>query len=75
MAVPSTYMDRSLLVTMRFLRPQIGNRGICSDGKCNGLLTLVALALSRPEEALWRLLSQLLRYSFVESVQMNWKDC
>ena len=35
-----------------------------SDWKCNGLLPLVTLALSGPEEAFQWLLSQLLRYSF-----------
>ena len=35
-----------------------------SDWKCNGLLPLVILALSGPEEALQWLLSQILRYSF-----------
>ena len=65
----------ALLVAMRCLRTQIGNCRICSDWKYSGLLSLVALALSRPEEALWWLLSQLLRYSFLESVEMNWKDC
>ena len=54
----------ALLVTMRFLRTQIRNCRIWSDWKCNGLLPLVALALSRPEKALQCLLSQLLRYSF-----------
>ena len=54
----------ALLVTMRSLRTQIGNRRTWSDWKRNGLLPLVALALSRPEEVLWWLLSQLPRYSF-----------
>ena len=53
-----------LLVTMRFLRTQVGDPRIWSDWKCNGLHPLVILALSGPEEAFWRLLSQLLRYSF-----------
>ena len=35
-----------------------------SDWKCNGLLPLVTLALSGPEEAFQWLLSQLFRYSF-----------
>ena len=52
---------KALLVTMR---TQIGNCRIWSDWKCKGFLPLVALALSGPEEALWWLLSQLLRYSF-----------
>ena len=42
----------ALLVTMRFSRTQIGNCRIWSDWKCNGLLPLVALALSGPEGAL-----------------------
>ena len=54
----------ALLVTVRFLRTQVGDPRIWSDWKCNGLHPLVTLALSGPEEALWRLLSQLLRYSF-----------
>ena len=54
----------ALLLAMRFLRTQIRNCRIWLDWKCNGLLPLVALALSGPEEALWWLLSQLLRYSF-----------
>ena len=54
----------ALLVIMTFLRTQIGNCRIWSDWKCNGLLLLVVLALSRPEKALWWLLSPLLRYSF-----------
>ena len=53
----------TLLVTMRFLRTQIGNCKMWSDWKWYGLL-LVVLALSRAEEALWWLLSQLLRYFF-----------
>ena len=57
----------ALLVTMRFLRTQIRNWRIWSDWKCNGLVPLVALALSRPEKALWWLLSQLLRYFFCGS--------
>ena len=69
----STWIE-ALLVTMRFLRTQIGNCRICSDWKYSGLLPLAALALSGPEEALRWVLSQLLRYSFVESVGMNWKD-
>ena len=54
----------ALLVTMWFLRTQIGNCRIWSDWKCNVLLPLVVLALSGPEEALWWLLSQLPKYSF-----------
>ena len=54
----------ALLVTMRFLRIQIRYFRIWSDWKCNGLLPLVALALSRPEKALQWLLFHLLRYSF-----------
>ena len=54
----------AVLVTMRFWRTQIRNCSIWLDWKYNGLLPLVALALSGPEEALWWLLSQLPRYSF-----------
>ena len=54
----------ALLVTVRFLRTQIRNCRIWSDWKCNGLLPLVVLALSRPEKALQWLLFHLLRYSF-----------
>ena len=64
MAVPPIYVDKALLVTMRFLRTSLGNCRICSDWKCNGLLPLVVLAISRPEKALQWLLSQLPRYSF-----------
>ena len=63
----------ALLVTMRFLRTQIRNCSICSDWICNGPLPLVVLAFSRWEKVLHWLLSQLLRYSFEESVEMNWK--
>ena len=54
----------ALLLTMRFLSTQNGNWRIRSDWKCNGPFPLVALALNGPEEALWWLLSQLLRYAF-----------
>ena len=47
-----------------YLKTQIGNCRIQSDWKCNELLPEVVLALSGLEEALWWLLSQLLRYSF-----------
>ena len=43
---------------------QVGNPRIWSDWKGNGLLPLVTLDLSRPEEALQWILSLLLRYSF-----------
>ena len=59
----SMWME-ALLVTVRFLRTQIGNCRIGSDWKYSGLLPLVVLALSGPEEALWWLLYQLPRYSF-----------
>ena len=49
---------------MRFLRTQVGNPRVWSDWKGNGLLPLVMRSLSRPQEAFWWLLSQLLRYSF-----------
>ena len=52
------------MVTMRFLRTQVGDPRIWSDWKCNGLLPLVALALGGPEKAFQWLLSQLPRYSF-----------
>ena len=64
MAVPPIYVDKSTSGPMRFLRISIGNCMICSDWKCNGLLPLVVLAVSRPEKALQWLLSQLPRYSF-----------
>ena len=54
----------ALLVTMRFWRTQVRNCSIWLDWKYNGLLPLVVLALSGPEEALWWLLYQLPRYSF-----------
>ena len=59
----STWTE-ALLVTTRFLRTQIGSCRIWPNWKCNGLLPLVALARSGPEEASWWLLSQLLSYSF-----------
>ena len=63
LCLPSTWIE-AFLVTMRFLRTQIRNCRIWSNWKYNGLLPLVALALSGSEAALWWLLSQLLRYSF-----------
>ena len=54
----------ALLVTMRILRTQMGKCRIWSNWKCSGLLPLVVLALTGPEEALWWLLSQLPRHSF-----------
>ena len=54
----------ALLVTMRFLRTQMGNCRVWSHWKCNGLLPLVVLALGGPEKAFQGLLSQLPRYSF-----------
>ena len=59
----SIWME-ALLATMRFLRTQVGNPRVWSDWKGNGLLPLVMRSLSRPQEAFWWLLSQLLRYSF-----------
>ena len=59
----SIWME-TLLTTVRFLRTQVGNPRIWSDRKGNGPLLLVMLALSKPQEALRWLLSQLLRYSF-----------
>ena len=52
----------ALLVTTR-LRTQNRNCRVWSDWKCNGLLPLVVLALSRPEKALQRFLLHLLRSS------------
>ena len=57
---------KALLVTIRFFRTQIRICRIWSGWKCNGLLPLVALALSGPEKALQWLLFQLLRYFFGE---------
>ena len=59
----STWIE-ALLVTMRFLRTQIGKCRIWSDWNCNGLLPSVVLAFSRSEKVLHWLLSQLLRYFF-----------
>ena len=59
----SKWID-TLLVTMRFLRIQIRNFKMWLYWDYNGLLLLVVLALSRPEKALWWLLSQLPRYYF-----------
>ena len=54
----------AVLVSMRILRTQMGKCRIWSNWKCSGLLPLVVLALTGPEEALWWLLSQLPRHSF-----------
>ena len=54
----------ALLVTVRFLRMQIGSCRIWRDWKYSGLLPLVVVTVSGSEEALWWLLSQLPRYSF-----------
>ena len=64
----------ALLVTMRFLKTQIGNYRIWSACKCSRLLLLVVLALSRPEKTLQRLVFNSLDILFVESVWINWKD-
>ena len=61
MAVPPICVDRSTAGDRKVFRTQIGNCRIWSDWKCDGLLPLVALALSGPEEALQWLLFQLLR--------------
>ena len=53
----------AFLVTMRFLRTQIWNCKMWLDWNHSGLL-LVVLVLSRPEKALWWLLSQLPIHSF-----------
>ena len=74
MAVPPIYVDKSTSGPMRFLRISIGNCMICSDWKCNGLLPLVVLAVSRPEKALQWLLLNSLDIPFVESVKRNWKN-
>ena len=66
MAVPSIYVDRSTAGDHEVLRTQIRSSSIWSDWKCNGLLPLAKLVLSGPEEAIWWLLSQLLRHFFVE---------
>ena len=42
-------------MAMRFLRTQIGNPRIWSDWNWNGLLPLVTLAVSGPEESLMTL--------------------
>ena len=59
----SVWID-ALLVTTRFLRIQIRNCKMWLDWDYNGPLLLVVLVLSRPEKALWWLLSQLPRYYF-----------
>ena len=63
LCLPSMLVE-ALLVTTRFVRTQMGNCRIRSDWKYSGLLPLVTLTLSGPEEALMWLLSQLPRYSF-----------
>ena len=63
---------KALLVPVRFW--EIGSCRIWPDWKCSGPLPLIVLGLSGPEEALWWVLSQLLGYSFVESVEISWKD-
>ena len=63
---------KALLVPVRFW--EIGSCRIWPDWKCSGLLPLIVLGLSGPEEALWWVLSQLLGYSFGESVEISWKD-
>ena len=64
----------ALLVAMRCLRTQIGNCRICSDWKYSGLLSLVALALSRPEELSSGFCLNSLDVLSVKSVGINWKD-
>ena len=64
MAVPPIYVDRITAGDHGVLRTQIGNPRLWSVWKCNGLLPLIVLGLSGPEEALWWLLSQLPRYYF-----------
>ena len=62
MAVPLICVDRSTSGDHKVFRTQIRICRIWSGWKCNGLLSLVALALSGPEKALQWLLFQLLRY-------------
>ena len=62
-----------LLVTMRFLRTQMGNGRIWSDWKCNGLLHLVVLLMDQKRLSGSFCLNSLDIF-FVESVEMNWKD-
>ena len=74
MPLPPIYVDRSIAGDHEVLRTQIGNSSIWSDWKYNGLLPLVTLALSRPEEALQWLCPNSLDILSVEFVGMNWKD-
>ena len=62
MAVPLSSVNRSTAGDHEAFEDTIRNCRIWSDWKCNGLLPWVVLALSGPEEALWRLLSQLPRF-------------
>ena len=64
MVAPPIYVDRSTYGDHKVLRTQIRNLRIWPDWKYRGLIPLIELALSGPEEALWWLLSQLPRYSF-----------
>ena len=64
MPLPPIYVDRSIAGDHEVLRTQIGNSSIWSDWKYNGLLPLATVVLNGPEEAIWWLLSQLLRHSF-----------
>ena len=59
----------ALLVTTRLSRTQIGNCRVWLDWNYSGLFPLAVLALSRPEKALWWLLSQPLRYFFCGSCE------
>ena len=54
----------TLMVSMIFLRTQIGEPQIWADWKHSRLLPLVMPALSEPEKALWWLLFQFLRFFF-----------
>ena len=58
------YVDRSTAGEHEVFEDTDAKCGIHSGEKCNRLLPFIAPALSRPEEALWWFLSQLLRYFF-----------
>ena len=62
--MPLIYVDKSTAGDHEVFEDIDWECRICSDWKCNGLLPLVVLAVSRPEKALQWLLSQLPRYSF-----------
>ena len=64
MVAPPIYVDRSTYGDHKVLRTQIRNLRIWPDWKYRGLIPLIELALSGPEETLQWLLSQFLRYFF-----------